>query len=585
MAPGQVWEVKGGGTSGGIVVRVGKDTKSEEHPSGRLAKGSLVVELESDEERLHYTLMTGEGPLDGWVSFKFKDNVLLLAAGEKGTKFHKEKRAAKKAREELKAEGARVVWLIPMGTRGDVQPMVALGVALRNNGYFVRMLTGADGKDFCESFGLNFSELGLNTANAMKEEREKQKDLMASGSDADTDELFNEYKEDPQKMGNDQLERWYASEERIKTNARQFVETMEQNEKPDLIIAHPLAGKIPLIAKDAIFAEMSYCPEMLVNLSTLQEDLTLLIESDQARWIKEEVGVDIAEGWTVERYRDLKVNRHLCFASQRLFEAQPAFVEMFKEMDPSADVMSHEYVRCARERCVGWLFLDPALQTKDLSSFGGIETLAKLHNFIEAGSKPVYIGWGSMPVPIFVLAKLIVCLRMLKLRAIVCEGWGGINFAAIKEYVDQYMPKDEMGLIDYCKSNILFVGPAPHEWLFRRCAVLIHHGGAGTTSAALRSRVPMIITPFLVDQFYFADWVTNMGVGGKLNLRENPEKVMDPVWSKTLRFVATDKTLRAKAEEVGAEIAAEPSVEVSLARIRDLLGEKAASKKAEAEEE
>jgi len=70
------WEVIGGGSKGGIVVRTGQDTASPEAPE-RLAKGARVRELEMAGDRLRYELVTGSGPSSGWVSLKFKDSPLL----------------------------------------------------------------------------------------------------------------------------------------------------------------------------------------------------------------------------------------------------------------------------------------------------------------------------------------------------------------------------------------------------------------------------------------------------------------------------------------------------------------------------
>merc|ERR550525_261722 len=99
--------------------------------------------------------------------------------------------------------------------------------------------------------------------------------------------------------------------------------------------------------------------------------------------------------------------------------------------------------------------------------------------------------------------------------------------------------------------SVCFVDVAPHEWLFSRCACTLHHGGAGTTQAALRSGVPTIISPFSFDQFMFASWVEGLGCGIQISLTENVDKFVDPAWSKAVRKCVSDETIRAKAREVG----------------------------------
>jgi len=73
----QVWEVVGGGDKGGIMARAGKELKSAELPE-RLSTGALVRELELVGERLHYALLSGEGPAEGWVSLKVKNTDIVM---------------------------------------------------------------------------------------------------------------------------------------------------------------------------------------------------------------------------------------------------------------------------------------------------------------------------------------------------------------------------------------------------------------------------------------------------------------------------------------------------------------------------
>jgi len=79
---GQLWVVIGGGSAGGIVVRVGKDTKSRELMF-RLQTGARVEEIERVGDRLHYRRILGDGPDFGWVSLYYKGYQLLVHADPK----------------------------------------------------------------------------------------------------------------------------------------------------------------------------------------------------------------------------------------------------------------------------------------------------------------------------------------------------------------------------------------------------------------------------------------------------------------------------------------------------------------------
>jgi len=109
-------------------------------------------------------------------------------------------------------------------------------------------------------------------------------------------------------------------------------------------------------------------------------------------------------------------------------------------------------------------------------------------------------------------------------------------------------------LIAYAAEHVLFVQTAPHEWLFPQCAAVVHHGGSGTTAAALRSGRPSIVTPCGFDQFSNARMVARSGAG--LNLpqvsRLEPEELAD-----AMRRATTDAQLARRAEEVGRQLQAE----------------------------
>ncbi len=85
-------------------------------------------------------------------------------------------------------------------------------------------------------------------------------------------------------------------------------------------------------------------------------------------------------------------------------------------------------------------------------------------------------------------------LEMAGVRGILATGWGGID--------KQEMP-DTVFHIDY----------APHDWLFPRMAAAVHHGGAGTTGAALRAGIPCIVVPHMMDQPFWGQRVADLGVG------------------------------------------------------------------------
>ena len=123
---------------------------------------------------------------------------------------------------------------------------------------------------------------------------------------------------------------------------------------------------------------------------------------------------------------------------------------------------------------------------------------ADLSAFIAAGKPPVLIGFGSMPLkePQHATRIILEALQQSGQRAVLHAGWGGLGNQALPDTVFK---------IDY----------APYEWLFPRMAMVVHHGGSGTTAFALRAGIPSCAVPFVFDQFYWGERIAAMGAGPK----------------------------------------------------------------------
>ncbi|MET8291312.1 glycosyltransferase [Streptomyces sp. NPDC005132] len=115
----------------------------------------------------------------------------------------------------------------------------------------------------------------------------------------------------------------------------------------------------------------------------------------------------------------------------------------------------------------------------------------RLLAFLSDGPPPVYVGFGSMKTgdPEATNALVRTALRRANLRGV--------------------LPGDPATSED----DILVVGDTPHDWLFPRMAAVVHHGGAGTTASALRAGRPSLICPFFGDQPYWAARVHELGAG------------------------------------------------------------------------
>ncbi|MFD0366206.1 glycosyltransferase [Nocardia sp. GCM10030253] len=119
---------------------------------------------------------------------------------------------------------------------------------------------------------------------------------------------------------------------------------------------------------------------------------------------------------------------------------------------------------------------------------------AELEAFLDAGTPPVYIGFGSMLVHNGIAGVAIEAIRAHNRRVLLSRGWA--ELAAIDDLPD-------------CMA----VGEVNHQALFTRVAAVIHHGGAGTTTTAARAGVPQVVVPQMMDQSYWARRVVGLGIG------------------------------------------------------------------------
>jgi hypothetical protein len=112
-----------------------------------------------------------------------------------------------------------------------------------------------------------------------------------------------------------------------------------------------------------------------------------------------------------------------------------------------------------------------------------------LVKFMEGGVPPVYIGWGSMTCKSAMHMSELACraLYISKNRGVVLSGWADLG----PKHLDRKRP-DHDAIVKYAEENIWFGNDLPHEWLFSRCKLTVHHGGSGTTHAAVRAGVPTV---------------------------------------------------------------------------------------------
>lgn len=349
------------------------------------------------------------------------------------------------------------VLLSTIGSRGDVQPLVALASELTALGQEVRLCVPPDFREWIESLGMSLTPIGPELRGTGK----------ANPSAAPmTPERRREMIEG--------------------TVATQFETIAAAARGCDVIVgATALQIAAPSVAEAMrvpyVFA--AYCPTVLPSSRHAPPVLAMI--GDTAAPAMDDYG----ELWAQDarRWND---------AWGALLNTRRASLGLA----PVGDVRGH--ILTARP----WLAADPTLAPwPDPADDGVFQTgawilpdarplSAELEAFLDAGEPPVYFGFGSIRAPADLSRVMIETARALGRRAIVSRGWA------------------DLSLVDD-EADCLAIGEVNQQALFRRVAAVVHHGGAGTTTAGAMAGAPQVVMPQHYDQHYWARRVHELGVG------------------------------------------------------------------------
>ena len=177
----------------------------------------------------------------------------------------------------------------------------------------------------------------------------------------------------------------------------------------------------------------------------------------------------------------------------------------------------------------------------------------ELAAFLDAGSPPVYIGFGSIVVedPNAMTKLIFDAVKKTGQRALVSKGWGGFG-------------ADELGV----PPGVFMLGNVPHDWLFTRVSCVVHHGGAGTTAAGIACGKPTVVVPFFGDQPFWGSMVAKAGAGPQ----PIPYKHLTAAGLANAILEALNPTALQKAQDLGAKISSEKGSDIGAISFHRRLG-------------
>lgn len=399
------------------------------------------------------------------------------------------------------------ITLLASGSRGDVQPYVALGQGLAHAGHDVRLLATDGYEELAAEAGLAFASTGPNLQELLQ-----------------TDEWRAKIE------GGNPLSMLGQMRAELANHAEPYAERLLELLPGSELIVTGMAGmtlyaaadhlQIPVIAAYVVpFTPTTAFPSPLAPglpdigpLNKLSFDLTrqMFWQSSKApdAFIREKLGLNGGSRFGPFRQIDRR--------------SEPVLYGYSRHVLPRPADWDNRY------HITGYWFLD---EPDDWSP------PADLLAFLEAGEPPVYIGFGSMgsrdPAETGRLA--LDALARSGQRGVLQAGWGGLQ-------------------ADDVPDTVHLVGSMPHSWLFPRMKAVVHHGGAGTTAAGLRSGVPSIIVPFMADQPFWGRRVAALGVGPEPLPRK---QVTAEQLASAITRAISDRDMRRRAAELGRQIAAE----------------------------
>ncbi|KAJ5597984.1 hypothetical protein N7537_008068 [Penicillium hordei] len=363
-----------------------------------------------------------------------------------------------------------------VGSRGDVQPFIALGTELQRYGHRVRLATHDMFGNFVRDSGLEFYPIGGNPAELMAY-MVKNPGLIPSMRSLVAGEIQKKRDMVEEMLG----KFWDSCLQKDPVTREPFV--------ADAIIANPpsfahihcaQALGVPVHLMFTMpWSSTTAFPHPLANLTNVRGDVGIAnyISYDVVEWMTWQGLGDIINKWR----KSIDLEEVAMFDGPMLTRAlnipftycwSPALVPKPADWPSHIDVCGF-FFRDTPE------FLPPS----------------DLVRFLDAGPPPVYIGFGSIVLenPDKIVNTILDAVRATGIRAIISKGWSDLAGSA--------------------SEDVYWIGECPHEWLFQHVSAVVHHGGAGTTACGLKNGKPTIIVPFFGDQPFWGEMVAKAGAG------------------------------------------------------------------------
>ena len=419
----------------------------------------------------------------------------------------------------------RIVIIAP-GTRGDVQPYIALGKGLQSAGHTIRLVSHSNFESLVASYGLEFWSFGNDVKDAVE-----NSDMQALTEKGNFLLLLAKMAKEAQR------EALRFAEGGLR--AAQGMEIVLCG-LGGLFIGIAIAEKLDIPLVQAYVVPFSPTREMS---SVLTPKLPSVLNRVSHQLTRQLMWQGFRSADTIARKKVLNIPAAPLLGpyDSKSTHNMPILYGFSPSVIPApSDWDDHTHI-------TGFWFVDEA---------NDWQPPAALLDFLQAGPAPIYIGFGSMSsrAPEQTADLIIQALKLTNQRAILLSGWGGLQKANIPD-------------------SIFMIDAIPHSWLFPRVSAVVHHGGASTTAAGLKAGVPSVIIPFFGDQPFWGQRVAELGVGSKPIPRK---QLTAGRLANAIQEVVTNEDIRQRAAKLGKKIQTENGVESAVKIFNELKKRKAA---------
>jgi len=419
------------------------------------------------------------------------------------------------------------ILILTYGSRGDVQPFVALGKGLAATGHNVSLATSERFRTFVEAHGLSYAYMNDDLLSILDTPQGKSL-IERSGS----------------------IVSMIAAGIALKKQLAPMQQTLVDDSwaaamvsQPEIILFHPKAYAAPTIAHFLGIPAVLVLPFPMLVPTALQPAIGFAKIGSCGKYNRLTYTIvnRLLHASIAKSLRKLRTRHQLAPDHSRDLLHYPdgkplSILHCFSPhvSPPPADWPPESHV-------TGYWYLDED---------NNWQPPPALTAFLQTGPAPVYIGFGSMAgrQPKRLAQIVLAALARANLRGIIATGWGGL---AVNDVPD----------------TVLMIDQAPHEWLFSRVAAVVHHGGAGTTAAGLRAGRPSVIVPFFGDQPFWGRRVHALGAGP---LPIVQKKLTVDKLANALIQATTNATIIDRAEAIGRQLQTEAGVEKAAAIIESL---------------